>query len=113
MCPDGSRGPTGRSSAPPFDADLTDLARRPSSNDDVLQLATEKNCATARSWQELLLAKCTMFREREREWVLGQINIYDRLSQMGCCRWSLDLASIGTVSGLPKQRAIIILRRKY
>lgn len=67
MCLDGSRGSTGRSSTSPFDVDLTDLARRPSSNDDVLQLATEKNCATARSWQELLLAKCTMFRERERE----------------------------------------------
>lgn len=32
--------------------------------------------------------------------VIGQINIYDRLSQMECCRWLRDLASIGTVSGL-------------
>lgn len=53
-----------------FDVDLTDLARR--ANDDVLQLVVEeeekkKNCATARSWQELQLAKCTMFRETERE----------------------------------------------
>lgn len=33
---------TGRSSTWLFDVDLTDLARRPSSNDDVLQLAKEK-----------------------------------------------------------------------
>lgn len=56
---------------PPSDVDSADLARRSSSNDDVLQLAVK----TVRmlslspppthppSWQVFPLAKCTMFRE--------------------------------------------------